>query len=90
MPVPKKTAARRRRATAASAADARDAIIAEHMARTQLALCQQAEMFTTLIVALRGLTEQTAVLSAQVAALKARTRDARKKSQPTAPRGRMR
>lgn len=78
MPAPKKKPATRVRRTKAD--DARDAVIAEHMARTQLALCQQAEMFTQMILAIRGLTQQTAVLSAQIASLKRSKRDARKPS----------
>lgn len=76
MLLPKKKAAIRARRTSA-ADDARDAVIAEHMARTQLALCQQAEMMTQMILALRGLTEQVVGLSAQVAALKRKKQRAR-------------
>lgn len=68
----KKPATRASRAS--SSGETRDAVIAEHMARTQLALCQQAEMFTAFIVALRSLTAKTAALSAQIAELKRRHR----------------
>ena len=76
MPAKKDPAAKRR--AAATPASLRDAVLAEHMARVQHALHQQAELLTAFAAALQRLTLQTAQLSAQLAALKRQKKGARR------------
>ena len=73
----KKTPAAPRRAGAAGAG-LRDAVLAEHMARVQHALHQQAELLTVFGAALQRLTLQTAQLSAQIASLRRQKKGARR------------